>query len=197
MAIVITDGKYYVRYTDTGATKKTVDFSSANQFATVNEAIIGMKQARKKTKNFYVYNTTDNRVLWKWMTKEEIEQIRRDKQQTSFINRENNGKIKRKVYSRETRRFIYNKANGCCELCGKKLLFEDMTIDHVIPLSVGGLDSVDNLSCVCLADNRFKSNILPDDFMDRITEIYLYQMEKKYKSKLKWKIIHRLLKKLN
>ena len=32
------------------------------------------------------------------------------------------------------------------------------------------------------------------DRMERITEIFMYQTEKKQKSKLRWKIVHRLLK---
>ena len=68
-----------------------------------------------------------------------------------------------------------------------------MSLDHVIPLSRGGIDNVENLSCVCYEDNQFKNNILPEDFMERITKIFIYQMEKKYSYSLKWKIVHKLL----
>ena len=61
---------------------------------------------------------------------------------------------------------------------------------------MGGLDEVENLSCVCLDDNRFKSNILPEDFMERITSIFMYQMERKNSQSLKWKIVHKLLVKM-
>lgn len=44
--------------------------------------------------------------------------------------------------------------------------------------------------------NFFKGNILPDTFFERISLIYLYQMEKKYKRKLKWRIVHRILSKM-
>ena len=59
-----------------------------------------------------------------------------------------------------------------------------------------GEDELNNLACTCYPCNLFKGNILPDDFMERITEIFLYQLEKKYKSKLKWKIIHKILNKM-
>ena len=71
-----------------------------------------------------------------------------------------------------------------------------MTLDHIKPLSMGGEDELNNLACTCYPCNLFKGNILPDDFMERITEIFLYQLEKKYKSKLKWKIIHKILNKM-
>jgi 5-methylcytosine-specific restriction endonuclease McrA len=112
------------------------------------------------------------------------------------VKRCKNGKIKRKKYSQDTRKLIYNKAGGRCELCGRAILFEDMTLDHVKPLSMGGLDEVENLACVCLADNRFKDNVLPEDFIQRITEIFLYQTEKKNGNSLKWKIVHRMLVKM-
>lgn len=71
-----------------------------------------------------------------------------------------------------------------------------MTLDHIVPLSMGGEDSMENLQTACYACNQFKSNILPDDFMDRIIKIFLYQMEKRYKDRFKWKIVHKMLNKM-
>jgi len=48
MAIVITNGNYYVKYTDSGAIRKTTNINSAYQFSTVEEAIKGMKKAEGK-----------------------------------------------------------------------------------------------------------------------------------------------------
>ena len=68
-----------------------------------------------------------------------------------------------------------------------------MTIDIIVPLNRNAENSVNNLQCACYACNQFKSNILPEDFMERITAIFMYQMEKKYSGKIRWKIIHKLL----
>lgn len=81
-------------------------------------------------------------------------------------------------------------------LCGRKLLFEDITIDHKIPLACGGADSVENLQICCLEDNQFKGSIMPDDFMERITRIFLYQMDQKEGKRLLWKIVHKILNKM-
>lgn len=124
MAIVITDGTYYIKYTDTGATKKTLDINEAYQFASITEAIKGMKRAKGKTKDCVVYDTLYCRTLWKWMTKKEIIEAQENK-----VRLEKLGKIKRKTYSRETRKIIYNNAGGRCELCGQKILLDDMTLD--------------------------------------------------------------------
>lgn len=192
MAIVITNGTYFIRYTDTGATKKISDINLAYQFPNVNAAISGMKQAKGKTQGYYVYDTHTQRILWKWLTKEERLEARRNNMAKSMVKRDDNGKIVRKIYSPDTRKLIYNNAHGKCELCGRNILLEDMTIDHVNPLSMGGEDDVENLACTCYPCNLFKGNILPDDFMERITEIFMYQMEKKSKNGLRWKLASRL-----
>lgn len=197
MAIVITNGNYYIRYDlNTGATKKTLDINLAYKFATVKDAINGMKQAKGKTKAYYVYDTLTQRILWKWMTEEEKEEARKNKVALSMVKRHRKGRIVRQTYSEDTRKLIYINAHGKCELCGRKILLEDMTIDHINPLSMGGDDDVENLACTCYPCNLFKGNILPDDFMERITEIFMYQMEKKNNGKLKWRIVHKVLSKM-
>ena len=193
MAIVITNGNYYIWYTSTGATKKVSDINLAYQFPTVADAIKGMKKAEVQTKNYYVFDTLSQKILWKWMTQEELDEIRKSKMSMSMIKRNKNGRIKRKSYSDDVRKLIYIKAGGRCELCGRKILLDDMTLDHVNPLSMGGDDDVENLSCTCYPCNLFKGNILPSDFYERITDIFMYQMEKKQRNSFKWKIVHRLL----
>lgn len=196
MAIVITNGTYYINYTDTGATKKTADINSAYKFSTVNEAIRGMKKAEKRTENYFVFDTLTQRILWKWMTEKEIKEIRENKVSLSLVKRNCKGKIIRKSYSEDVRKLIYIHASGRCELCGRKILLEDMTIDHVIPLAMGGKDDVENLSCTCYPCNLFKGNILPSDFMKRITDIFLYQMERQHKGRFSWKIVYKMLNRM-
>ena len=196
MAIVITNGNHYITYTDSGAIKKTTDINSAFQFSTVAEAIKGMKKAEEKTKSYFVFDTLTQRILWKWMTEEEIKEMRKNKVSLSMVRRDSKGKIKRKSYSEDTRKLIYLHAGGRCELCGRKILLEDMTIDYITPLAMGGEDDVENLSCTCYPCNLFKGHVLPSDFMERITDIFLYQMEKKHKDRVKWKIVHKMLNKM-
>lgn len=194
MAIVITNGTYFIRYDiNTGATKKTTDINLAYKFATAKDAIDGMRQARGKTKKFYVYDTNTQYIIWRWMTEEEKAEAKKNKFALTMVKRDKSGKIKRKSYPESTRKLIYLNANGKCELCGRSILMEDMTIDHVNPLSLGGEDDVENLACTCFSCNMFKGNILPDDFMERITEIFMYQMEKNIQGKIKRWVICKLL----
>jgi len=196
MAIVITNGNHYVTYTDSGATKKITDINNAYQFSTVNEAIKGMKKTEEKTKNYFVFDTLTQRILWKWMTTDEIKEMRENKVSLSMVKRNHKGKIIRKSYSEDTRKLIYLHAGGRCKLCGRKILLEDMTIDHITPLAMRGEDDVENLSCTCYPCNLFKVNILPSDFMERIPDIFLYQTERQHKGRFGWKIVHKMLNKM-
>lgn len=202
MAIVITNGKYYVAFdvffnqSQNSGIKKTKDISEAYNFTLISDAIRVLKRSCKKTKGYYVFDTLRNHVIWKRMSQEELIQAQEEKLSKFDVKRDSNGKIKRKKYSQDTRKLIYNRAGCRCELCGRNLLFEDVTIDHVIPLSKGGIDNVENLACVCYEDNQFKNNILPEDFLERITKIFLYQMEKKNGNSVKWKIVYRMLKRM-
>lgn len=176
MALVImNDNKCYITLNETGGLRKTFDIDKAKNYETLEKAIEQCRHNPNSTKGYYVYDTATNKICYR---------------------RNPSKKKNRKSYSQDTRQLIYERAGGCCELCGRKILFEDMTIDHVKPLSMGGADNVANLSCTCEPCNFFKGNILPDTFFERISLIYLYQMEKKYKGKLKWRIVHRILSKM-
>lgn len=55
-------------------------------------------------------------------------------------------------------------------------------------------DSIDIANIIFQhAPGKIKGSILPEDFRERVTEIFMYQTEKKTTHPLKWKIVHRLL----
>lgn len=156
MAILLTNGKYYIAHNRTGAVIKVSDIEQAQDFYSVERAINQRNRTPGKCAGYYYIDTEKYKA-----------------------------KIKRKNYSDEERKNIYNKSGGRCELCGQ-----------LIPLSMGGEDSMENLQTACYACNQFKSNILPDDFMDRIIKIFLYQTENKCSKDMKLKIIHKLVEAL-
>lgn len=66
------------------------------------------------------------------------------------------------------RRFIkkqlINKQGAYCALCGKPLTrMEDITLDHIIPLSKGGTTIIDNCQLACLECNQKKADKWPDE----------------------------------
>lgn len=167
MAIVLTNGTFYIATNKNGGIIKTPIVEDAQTFYSVNVAMRKMQKAPGKCRGYYPYDTEDVTCAKK--------------------------KKKRKTYSKEDRKIIYNKSNGRCALCGQRLLLENMTLDHIVPLSMGGKDSMGNLQASCFACNQFKKNILPDAFMDRIIKIFLYQTEKQIGNNIKWKIIKMLI----
>lgn len=56
------------------------------------------------------------------------------------------------------RRDIYNKYDGHCAYCGKKIEFDDMTIDHIVPSSKGGVNTLDNTIPSCQLCNNQKAD---------------------------------------
>lgn len=170
MAYVLTNGKYYIRMTGTGAIAKTDNIDEARVYLTVDKAKERIQKAPGKTKGYYILDIGTHSKY--------------------YIS---NGRIK---FPKEVREMIYRGSHGKCALCGRKIIYSDMTLDHIMPLAEGGADNMENLQCTCKACNLFKGSILPDDFMERVTEIFIYQMEKKYNGKMKWKLVHSLLNKM-
>lgn len=179
MAIVITNGQYYMRFNEKGQIKKTPDITEARNFYNVNVASIKLQEKSNKSlakcAGYYVFDTD------------------RDEH---ALNRPKKV-MERKHYTKDVREMIYNNADERCYLCGRKITYKDMSLDHVIPLAMGGADEVENLTCTCFTCNQFKGSILQNDFVERITQIFLYQMNKKNCNNWKWKIIRKILLKLS
>ena len=172
MAIVITNGTYYICLNENGKHRKTEDINKAIQYDSINQAkkYLWAHQDRK-TQGYYIYDTEKERVIWKQV-------------------------VQRKHRSAVTREMLYKQYDGRCQLCGKKLTLDDMTLDHIVPLNLGGADRLENIQIACFACNQLKKNILPGDFLNRVTNVFMYQMEKKCRHNLQWKCIKRLLKTL-
>ena len=66
----------------------------------------------------------------------------------------------RKRFSRAIEKAIYNKYNGLCGICARKLEFDDGEIDHITPLSKGGSNDTTNLQWSCPRCNKLKGNQL-------------------------------------
>lgn len=58
------------------------------------------------------------------------------------------------------REAVITRAKSCCEYCKSQDKFSPngFTIDHIHPLSAGGLDNLGNLAYACFLCNRLKSN---------------------------------------
>jgi len=72
------------------------------------------------------------------------------------------------VYDNETLNCIYEKTEGHCHICGKKLSFSNYhrlgrtgawEVDHSVPVAKGGTDHLNNLFPACIACNREKGTV--------------------------------------
>ena len=62
---------------------------------------------------------------------------------------------------------VYNKMQGHCAYCGCNLKFEDMQVDHVVPLNgwiEKGSDTLDNMLPACRSCNHYKSRMPLEGF---------------------------------
>ena len=86
------------------------------------------------------------------------------------------------------RRDIYNKYTGHCAYCGKKIEFDDMTIDHIVPQSKGGKNTDDNIVPCCQLCNSQKANRSLEEFrafLENITDTL--DEDKQYRLALRYK----------
>mgnify|MGYP004481179111 FL=1 len=88
-------------------------------------------------------------------------------------------KEKRQPITKKERAIVYGRARGLCQMCGKELLFGQMTVDHIVPLDKGGKNTLGNYQCLCQQCNFLKANFKENDFYEKITEIFWFQTQRR------------------
>ena len=69
---------------------------------------------------------------------------------------------------RKTRWWQQKTASGKCYYCEKVVTFQELTMDHLIPLGRGGRSTRDNLVPSCKDCNNKKKNMLPVEWQEYI-----------------------------
>lgn len=70
---------------------------------------------------------------------------------------------KRRPVVQFTRANIYTRDRYTCQYCHEEHKTQDLTFDHVIPVSRGGPRSWENIVTCCLSCNRRKANRTPEE----------------------------------
>lgn len=65
----------------------------------------------------------------------------------------------------KVRRYLYQDMKGFCPCCGKKLIREKMTIDHIVAKSLGGKNNIDNFIGLCQKCNEEKGGMTIFEFL--------------------------------
>lgn len=163
--------KQFIGYSETRKVLHVSKLANAHKFNTPSEARNARKRASKRMHYFCVYVVMENGKLEKLS-----ENIR-----------------ERKAFSKEERMKVYRKTKGHCYLCGDFVDFDKFEIEHKVPISKGGTNDFNNVFCSCHICNAIKQDIYPEDFVDKISKIFVYQMQGKYGSSWKWKMMQREL----
>lgn len=183
MAIILTNGKFYIAHSNTGVVIKVPDIEQAQNFYSVERGINQRNKSPGKCTGYYQINTDTGE-------KTELKDIpipKRKKKKSA---------AKRRGFSAEKRLIVYRKTQGHCYLCGEFVDFDSFEVEHKIPLSKGGTNKLNNLFPACHCCNNIKHDIYLRDLMEKISQIFMYQMRIQNKNSLKWRIIHRELNKM-
>ena len=171
---IITNGQYFCKVGKSGGHGKTKMLDAATTFETEEEAQEHIRRCPGYLKNY------------------EVEEFDKYNQTAKSTKEES----KRRKFNSKERMAVYSKDKGRCQICGRFVSYNEYTIDHIIPLSKGGTNDMYNLQCTCKVCNLIKQDILPEDLMDKLTEIIMYQMTKKF-DKTVWRKMKRIKKKRN
>ena len=60
------------------------------------------------------------------------------------------------------RRNLFARDHNSCQYCGKRFTTSELTLDHVVPRSLGGRTSWENIVCACVSCNVRKGGRTPD-----------------------------------
>ena len=166
-------GRIYALITPTHLIDYTLDIDTASVFQDKNEADALRKRATKKLKGF---QTVDLKKVQMKAAEEAVTAAEADKAEDSQ-------NCQRRNFSVSERSAVYTKTEGHCAICGKFVPYTEFTVDHIVPLAKGGSNDISNLQCACGVCNRIKQDILPDELMEKLVGIMLFQVQKKQNKK--------------
>lgn len=88
----------------------------------------------------------------------------------------------RETWSESLKKIALSKSNGVCCRCGKPLTIQNMTVEHVIPLSKGGTNEISNIVALCEDCNKEKSNTIlePKKYYKYLAEYQREYLQEKY-----------------
>lgn len=96
--------------------------------------------------------------------------------------------MKRRKWTKEERKRIYQKYKGHCAYCGCKIRIEEMQVDHIVALKRGGADSIENANPACRMCNKYKDTLTLYDFknwllagvISRLQKLFIFRIAERY-----------------
>ena len=79
-------------------------------------------------------------------------------------------RVKRRKLTKKEREIVYDKFGGNCAYCGIAITMSEMQVDHIMPLSLGGIDCLDNMFPACRSCNHYKSTLTVEKFRSEVAK---------------------------
>jgi hypothetical protein len=112
--------------------------------------------------------------------------------------------MKRKAISKRIRFEVFKRDSFTCQYCSAKPPSVPLEVDHIVPISRGGINEIENLITACFDCNRGKSDVelndIPNSLIEKTERIKLAQFQYlEYKKILKKqeKIINEEVEQIN
>ena len=99
--------------------------------------------------------------------------------------------VKRRRLTKAQRLQVYKKYGGKCAYCGSHISLDEMQVDHIKPLALGGADDISNFAPACRMCNYYKSTLTIEKFREQLG-LLKGRLEKDftYRLALKYGLIH-------
>ena len=111
--------------------------------------------------------TNPLQIFVRGLIKESIEEANRSRNKSSSSKKTRKQKSKSKINKKRSRYIsstvryaVLHRDNNRCVACGLTAKETQLQIDHIVPFSKGGSNSIDNLQTLCIDCNRGKSNLI-------------------------------------
>ncbi len=213
--IVLTNGQSYIAHERANDKKSTVikvnDIAKATVFKSEDEAKQQIAKAPVKCKGYYLVDANTNKKISETANTANQTNTANTGSQAKTANQakavnavsksneaktakaesastQENTTVKRINFSPAQRTAVYRKTKGHCYICGDFVNYVDFDIEHRKPLAKGGDNKFSNLYCACHYCNMIKQDMLPEDFMEKITQIFMYQMKKQHNNGIMWRL---------
>lgn len=96
--------------------------------------------------------------------------------------------MKRRKWTKEERKQIYQKYKGHCAYCGLPITIQEMQVDHIVALKRGGPDSIENANPACRMCKKYKDTLTLYDFKNwllagvigRLRKLFIFRIAERY-----------------